>query len=351
VILSLAGMACTPPSAARADLDREVGQASINGIEVSVDDGLATVHELESGRLRLWCSAPEIVIHVRSEGARSLVLELFNAMGDTTVSASGEEAIVEDLVIPTRKRVSLDLNDGDNEIAITTSDTGEAGPWRFALMSDVQGGIDEVQDIFRSINSEDDVRFLLGAGDLSSTGSREELERFAHELETLDVPYYTTLGNHDVPVAGLWQELYGRGNFRFVFRGVQFTLLDSASATIDPLAYSWLDRWLYEGLSRVNIFAMHIPALDPVGTRNGAFGSRNEAGKLLSSLHAGNVALTLYGHIHSFYQYENGGIQAFISGGGGALPERGDGYGRHYMLIDVGAEAGIVSTKRVEIDP
>lgn len=354
-ILIAVTAACTPPSEQRAELDRQVGMRAGGGVEIAVDDGLAAVTHLDEAGARLWCSAPELVIRLRSDASRPFELELFNTMRDArivAIGAAGEAMPLEeeDLGTATRKRAMLDLSAGDNVIHVTTSDHGDRAPWRFALMSDVQSGIGEVQDLFRAMNAEEGLRFLLGAGDLSSDGTREELERFQDELLGLRVPYYTTLGNHDSPQAGLWQEMFGRGNFRFVFRGVQFTMLDSASATVDPLAYAWLDGWLDEGLSRVHLFAMHIPALDPVGVRNAAFGSRNEAGKLLSSLYRGNVAMTLYGHIHSFYQYDNAGIQAFISGGGGAYEERLDGYTRHYLVIEVGADAGIVNTDRVAIE-
>lgn len=351
----LAFVACTPPSASRAELDRDVGTAAAAGVELEVEDGLATVRALSEQSATLWCSAPVVTLTLDVDTPRSFALDLQNTMTDVVARATddrGETIAValEEGSIATRKRVRLELGTGRTTLRLQTPDATDRTPWRFALMSDVQGGIDEIQDVFDAINREPDLRFLLGAGDLASSGSREELERFRAELESLAVPYYTTIGNHDSPETGLWQKLYGRGNFRFVFRGVQFTMLDSASATIDPLAYDWLDGWLEEGLSRVNIFAMHIPALDPVGTRNGAFGSRNEAGKLLSRLHAGNVAMTLYGHIHSFYQFENGGIPAFISGGGGALPEKGDGYGRHYLRFEVGADAGVVEAELVEVD-
>jgi 3',5'-cyclic AMP phosphodiesterase CpdA len=95
---------------------------------------------------------------------------------------------------------------------------------------------------------------------------------------------------------------------------------------------------------------MHIPPLDPVGVRNGAFANRNEAAKLLARLAGGNVDLTLYGHIHSYYRFDNAGIDAHISGGGGAIPERFDDVGRHYLVVTVDASTGIGARELVRID-
>jgi Icc protein len=95
---------------------------------------------------------------------------------------------------------------------------------------------------------------------------------------------------------------------------------------------------------------MHIPPIDPVGVRNGSFADRNEAAKLLAKLAEGGVDLTLYGHIHTYYPFSNAGIPAHIAGGGGAIPERFDGIGRHYLTVDVDPRSGVVETGLVRID-
>jgi 3',5'-cyclic-AMP phosphodiesterase len=344
VLFALGLVACDPPSEQRAERDLEVGHATIAGVDVSVVDGLAAVRLLEPGHIALWCSAPEPVLEIRVGEPGTWLVELDNAMPGARLATARELPTAR----PTKKLFEVELGAGDNTLAIEAAAAADP-PFRIAVMSDVQDGIDEVQDLFASMNAEPGLSFLLGAGDLSQNGTREELERFQRELESLAIPYYTTLGNHDATPDTPWHELYGRGNFRFVFQGVQFSLVDSSSSTLDPMVYDWLDGWLAEGLSRTHVFAMHIPALDPVGVRNGAFGNRNEAGKLLSMLERGDVAMTLYGHIHSFYQFENAGMPAFISGGGGAFEERLDGYHRHYLVIDLGAAEGVIGSRRVDV--
>jgi len=72
-------------------------------------------------------------------------------------------------------------------------------------------------------------------------------------------------------------------------------------------------------------------------------------GALLEKLAAGSVDLTLYGHIHSYYSYENAGIPAVISGGGGAHPERMDGIGRHYVVVTLD-DTRVLGTEVVRVD-
>jgi Icc protein len=358
VFALIACIGCLRPTEERAERDREVGRAQAEGARIVVSDGLAAVRAMRQGTIRLWSGAPayRMTLSLSATAARSWELHVQNCLPDAELSVLEGRANIEPIAarIGTERRFSIVTPEAGAvtlTLRLAPPDFEELAPFRFALLSDVQEAIDKLIDIHRRINQEPDVRFLLGAGDLTRQGEVRELERYQRELETLEVPYYTTLGNHELGTdPPPWHDYFGRASFRFVYRGVQFSLLDSGSATIDPLVYGWLDRWLEEGRDRVHIVAMHIPPIDPVGVRNGSFASRNEAKKLLAELAQAHVDLTLYGHLHSFYEFENAGIAARISGGGGAIPERLDGYGRHFLVIDVDASRGVLGTRVVQVD-
>lgn len=345
--LALSLVDCASDAEDRALRDLEVGHAETAGFRVDVTEGLAAVRSFGAGELSLWASAPVFSFTISSPEPRRWTIAVDNAMADARLESEGAATVIADN--GPRKRFEVDLPAGESRLAITTPDAADRTVFRFGLLSDVQTAIDEVGDVFAALGAQD-IRFVLGAGDLSQNGTSEELARFQNEMLALPVPYYSTLGNHDAPPATPWHDWFGRGSFRFRFRGVQFTMVDSASATLDPMVRGWLDGWLAEGRSDVHVVAMHVPLLDPIGVRNGAFGSRHEAAAVLGRLAAEGVDLTLYGHIHSFYEFDNAGIPAFISGGGGALPEKFDGVGRHVMVIELGADAGVVSTALVRVD-
>ena len=240
---------------------------------------------------------------------------------------------------------------GTITLRIAPADADTVGPWRFAVFADVQSAIDRVQDIYRRMADDADIRFAIITGDLTETGSDEQLRRFKAEMKSAPVPIYATLGNHELGTRDdLFHHYFGRGTFSFVYRNTQFTLLDTASATIAPLAYEWLAEWLLAGIDRVHFAFGHIPPLDPAGTRNGAFASRLEANKLLSLFASGKVDVTFYGHVHSFYAFANAGIPAYISGGGGAIPQRLDGIGRHYLTVDVDSALQTSEVSVVRVD-
>lgn len=341
----LAGMsllllgACLRPGEERARRDEQVGRAQAQGVRVEVASGHAAVRELTPERLRLWASAPRLSLTLEWDAPvpAEVTIEVYNCM-------PGAELATTDAPLLATERGAGNLcsfrlgpiEAGVLQAQIEPPATDQPSPFSFAVMSDVQEAIDRVQDIYRLIDAQPDLDFLLGAGDLTERGSRAQLERFERELGGLDIPYYTTLGNHELGESpSLYQDFFGRGSQSFEYRGVRFTLLDSASASIDPIVFDWLDQWLEQGKDGGHVVAMHIPPLDPIGVRNGAFANRNEAAKLLGRLAAAGVDLTLYGHIHSYYNFENAGMPAHISGGGGAIPERFDDIGRHFLVVDV----------------
>ena len=353
LLLGVVGVAlavgCQRDTGDRADRDLEVGRASGGGLDVHVVDGLAAVRSLGTGRLVLWASAPAWELEIEAREAATVRLDVQNAMTDAELLPTSSDARVTALTMSpsTRKSFDVELPAGTSRFRFGSPDAREHGSFKFMLMSDVQEAIDDVQDIYERMNEESDVRFLLGAGDLTEQGTEEQLRVFRDELLGLEVPYYTTLGNHELGSDNppKYQDWFGRANFQFAFRGVVFTMLDSAGASLDPLVYDWLDGWLARGRNSVHVVAMHIPPLDPTGVRNGAFASRGEAAAEYG------VDLTLYGHVHSFYEFDNAGIPAFISGGGGAIPERFDDIGRHFMVIDVDADRGVLGTRVVRVFP
>ncbi|MET0593461.1 MAG: metallophosphoesterase [Polyangiaceae bacterium] len=360
VALALFAEGCVGVPEERAQRDETIGQGATAGMTLQIVDGLGVVRQIEPGIVKIRAQAPSLDIRVSQGGGTptawsltvsnvlpNAVLEAKTAAGDTVpVPAPLPSAR------PTEKQWTLTLPPGDTILSLRPTVNDPTAPWRFAVLGDVQEAIDRVQDIYRRMNADPSITFIACTGDLTQQGTPDQLDRFERELESLEAPFYPTLGNHELGTedGAVFQRTFGRGSFRFVYRDMQFTFLDSSSATIDPRAYGWLDQWLSEGRNRTHAVLMHIPPLDPTGVRNGAFANRNEAAKLITLLAEGHVDLTLYGHIHTYFAFSNANIPAYISGGGGSIPERFDGIGRHYLTVDVDPTRGVLDTSIVRID-
>ena len=356
LILAACGtqLCCSRPSEARARQDREVGRAEIDTLGVEVAGGLAVVQALAPDSISLWASAPrlELAVSFHAPAPETLWLEVENCIAGATLDA-GPIPVADEGREGKTCRFRVGPFEGAEQLELRLAPPGSeaASPFRFAVMSDVQEAIDRVQDIYAVVNREPGLDFMFSAGDLTEFGTGAELERFQTELKGLDIPYYATLGNHELRESVCrFQDYFGRGSLSFEYRGARLTLLDSASATIDPIVMGWLDEWLDLGLDQLHVVAMHVPPRDPIGMRDVAFASRNEASQLLARLAAGGVDLTLYGHIHSYYRFENAGIPAYISGGGGSHPERFDGIGRHFLVVEADPIAATLVVRVVRVD-
>ncbi|MCP3136700.1 metallophosphoesterase family protein [Pyxidicoccus xibeiensis] len=349
------------PAENRAVRDSKVGRADSGGMSLEVADGLAAVRSLAEGELVLWGNAPAFTARATLAGdARSdWLLTVRNAMPDAELVAEtegGEPLAVEPLrnAISTVKSWRVALPAGATaKLTVAPPDWQSREAFRFAALADVQEALPRVGDIYERMNKDETLRFILFSGDLTEGGSREELQEFQERLEaTSRIPLYATLGNHETfsKDAEEYTALVGRGSQSFVFRDVRFSVVDSSNGTLDPGVEEQLETWLAASRNGVHIVSMHVPPQDPVGLRGGGFASRGEAAGLVGKMAREGVDLTLYGHIHSYYSFTNAGIPAFISGGGGAIPETFDGVGRHYLAVDVDAAEGLREVSLVRVD-
>jgi len=231
---------------------------------------------------------------------------------------------------------TIALAPGAHTLRIAPPDADTFEPFSVAAMADIQTALPVVDDVFHVIDAHPEVRFVVGMGDITERSEIREYEMFERQLGNLNVPFYTTLGNHELwgPAQEFFHR-YGRASFHFTFKGAAFSFVDSGDTGLDPLVEHWLDGWLADAKDQVHIFLTHVPPIDPFGGRYGSFRSIEDARRLISRLVDGNVDLTLYGHIHTYIQYENAGIPAYISGGGGALPMKWDGIDRNFLVVTV----------------
>lgn len=358
VATALLSSACLDVAQQRAERDATVGRVERDGLRIEVEDGLAAVRELAPGRLELWANAPTLraELTLPSEAPVEWVLRVRNAMPDAVLrvfDAAGSPVSAEPLetAFGTDRRFLVRAEPGTLHLVLAAPDADADAPFQFLVFADVQDAIDRVQDIFRRMNTETEARFVMMAGDITERGAADELERFQREQLGLKLPIFVTLGNHELGASEVaYHSYFGRGSQSFTFHGARFTTLDSASATIDPKVYDWLDGWLEQGRGHTHFVFAHIAPVEPIGVRNGCFSSRAEANRLIARMGRADVTASFYGHVHSYYTFEHAGVPVFISGGGGAIPERFDGIGRHYLAIDVDPRARTFEKRLVRVD-
>ncbi len=352
LVLLLSLVACTRPGEHRAEEELAVGSSSLGDTTVEARDGLASIHDLRDGTIDLWSQTPDLTLDVTTPAGGTWNIIARNTLPDAVLSENGVVTTRTDLSSPTVAMFTVALAPGAHTLRIAPPDADRIEPFTVAAMADIQTALPIVDDVFRAIDAHPEVRFVVGMGDITQRAELSEYDMFERQLGTLNVPFYTTLGNHELwgPAQEFYRR-YGRADFHFTFKGAAFTFVDSGDTGIDPLVEHWLDGWLADAKDQVHIFLTHVPPIDPFGGRYGSFRDIEDARRLLSRLVDGNVDLTLYGHIHTYIQYENAGIPAYISGGGGARPMKWDGIDRNFLVVAVDPGAGAIESVDVQRVP
>ena len=342
---------CLSPGDDRVLADMSVGLADVEGLNVRVENGLAAIRNAGQGELTLWAQAPAFSIEVASSRSQTLRLEILNCMPDAVGLLNDQPQVRLESETSTRCLFDLSVPSGSSTLHIAPSDWDEPTEFIFADMGDIQKALSDVDDVFQAISDTPELRFVMSTGDITESAQNSEYELFEEKLSALNIPYFSTIGNHELTNDfSRWTRRFGLFSIHFEFTGVRFSFVDSGNASISPLLQDRLDGWLDASKDDVHIFGTHYPLIDPVGSRGGDFRSRLEGHNILAKLVKGNIDLALYGHIHSYYNYDNAGVPSVISGGGGALPEKFDGVGRHFLKVTVSAEEGSVrSVERCDL--
>lgn len=202
---------------------------------------------------------------------------------------------------------------------------------------------------------------MVDTGDVSESGSRDELMLYMNLVDESGLEFHTVPGNHDVGSGGVsqeYEEIIGPYYYSFDYAGDHFVIVDNADdqTGIDDSQMQWLgeDLAASNGMRHQFVFA-HIPIADarlPSGHVSGEKGGEGlRSGRQLVEL-AGdspNVEAFFFGHIHAYLAYQIGGIDAFVTGGAGAplyFPESAGGY-YHYLLVSVYPDGVVVEVVRV----
>ena len=373
LLMSALMVSCLEVAEERAQAEERVGSARYQGLSLRVDGGDASIRALKQSAgvlsVDLWAQTPQQGLTLRVEqGAEAPPIERVeltwhNVMPKSQLVAESldlsqeERASLDaqmsyDEQVPTRLIVKLPFKGQALRLQLVPPQPPEGEPWRFGLFADVQERIDGLEELLSPLGQEP-LEFCLISGDLTSQGRPDELELFQRGMERrLPFPCYATLGNHELGTAGPpFHHYFGRGSYSFSYGGARFSLLDDASATLAPQTLKRLQAWLREAREPLHIVATHLPILDVDGTRSGAFASRLEAAELLSALAKGGVDLLLYGHVHTYRSFRQAGMAAVISGGGGSIPMRFDGVGRHYVIFELDASRRLISHRLGLIEP
>ena len=196
---------------------------------------------------------------------------------------------------------------------LVTSSLLQAQQFKFAWLTDVHIGYPTAQEDLRrsidDINLFEDISFTIVSGDITATGTLEELSLAKTILDNLKKPYYIIPGNHDSKwsESGCTDFLKLWGNDRFVFEYDKFLFIGlhqgprmhMADGHWAPEDLRWFDS-VNVSLSNSNqqiIFVTHYPINEEIDNWY----------EMLDRLKNINTQVVLFGHGHTnkIYDFES----------------------------------------------
>lgn len=181
---------------------------------------------------------------------------------------------------------------------------------RFILMGDTQRFYDEAASFVENVNQQQNIDFVIHAGDISDFGLSQEFEWIARIMSDLKVPYITVIGNHDMIANGpkVYKKMFGPLNFSFIYSGVKFIFHDSNSREYGFNGEVPDLEWIAGELETSENFDWAIPVSHmPPFSLDTDLDKEEEFASLLGK--SGKVSLSLHGHEHNFSivdKYDNG---------------------------------------------
>ena len=243
------------------------------------------------------------------------------------------------------KESLLNASRAPEEISIDTTN------FSFAVFSDIHITEENIHflDQIKEDASRFDIDFCVVAGDLTDNGLKLEFSHSQRALWEIGIPYYTTIGNHDLYQRdgwNSWLDYYGPSVYSIRLSNfLKIIFLDTASGLVGKTQLEWLEEELKNSLQKT-IVVSHYPIYNGKSPSIWRLSSAEERYKLVSLLRDYKVLAYISGHYHSYEYYDLAGMNHFIVGS--MYPESLDGGTRGYLLCSF--KNGHFDWKKIEVE-
>ena len=241
------------------------------------------------------------------------------------------------------------------------------GKFSFVVIGDNRSGDDTYKKIVSMI-MERKPDFVVNTGDMIATpGDIKEWTKFWEMSKPITVPYFLTVGNHDVhPKVPLSEKRYKEevdlpGNelyYSFVAGNSLFIILDSylddQEKKITGVQLKWLEGVLAASRQKHKFVFLHHPLYTDLGKGHHAHDSIDKYPDTRDRLEAffakSKVDAVFAGHEHYYERRTVDGIIHIITGGGGAPIYDKEEYGGFNHFVQVTVDGDKVSAEVMDIN-
>ena len=191
--------------------------------------------------------------------------------------------------------------------------------FRFAVFGDPQIRQDNVNRLgkFKQEVADRSIDFFCVLGDLTNDATMDEVDSIKLDLDRVGIPYYATIGNHDMFQTDGWErfkENYGPSCYPVVIADrIKLIFLDTADGTIGPTQFDWLESELQDS-AHINIVLTHYPVFDGEKPIMWRLASDAERVKVQSMLEKYGAYAWCAGHIHGLRHTQVDAVHHFTCG-------------------------------------
>ena len=224
----------------------------------------------------------------------------------------------------------------------------------FAVFGDIQIQSENRHTLarFKQDVATNGISFFVVLGDITENGSVDEFTKAKADLDSVGIPYYTTIGNHDLfqsPDAGgwgTWKTTFGAATYSVtIANAIRFILLDTSSGEVGDTQMRWFEAALQAPTSaRYTIVGSHYGVHDGITPTIWRLESLEERYKVTSLLNRYGVYAYTGGHVHGFRSGQLGSTLHFSVGS--MFPYELDYGTRGYLLFTY--DSGNLTWRRVD---
>lgn len=197
-------------------------------------------------------------------------------------------------------------------------------------------------------------RFVMSVGDLiegytsNEDKLKEEWDEFDSYVKKFEMPFFYTIGNHDLAnktQLAKWGERYGKRYYHFVYKNTLFLVLNSENPpngmnTIDPEQQEWVAKTLEANKDvRWTFVYLHRPIWNAKDLEKNGWATVEKA-------LAGRKYNVFVGHVHTYHVYERNGMKYYqLATTGGGSRMRGQEYGEfdHVAWVTMKKDAPVIA--------
>lgn len=233
----------------------------------------------------------------------------------------------------------------------------ERETYRFAVVGNINNSVSVFrEEIVPQVNQED-VDFLVSAGNAVSSGQQESFKAIYDSLEQLTMPYLLTYGvNEDSDFGSyLFYEYFGPHFYSFVAGNSHFIFLDATGKSSTSWQLDWLERELAASEAEHRFIFIGLPLHDvvrdapPFETDN--YLNDAKLGEGIMRLAESYAVDTVFSaNLSLFSDQTINGVEYVTTGGAGGLLLDAESSFHHYVLVDVEGDDVSIHSVRLNVD-